>query len=74
MQAWPHRTDVVVVDVCVQVLSAAGAVNHEELVKLASEAFGSVPDEDATTSVRSLITKVGGRVGVEERWVGGAVW
>mmetsp|Transcript_39753 Transcript_39753/g.88359 ORF Transcript_39753/g.88359 Transcript_39753/m.88359 type:complete len:493 (-) Transcript_39753:273-1751(-) len=39
------------------VLAAAGAVNHDELVKLASEAFGSVPDEDPTSSVRALIQK-----------------
>jgi hypothetical protein len=44
-----------------QVLAAAGAVNHDELVKLASDAFGSVPDEDPATSVRSLLVKVGGR-------------
>lgn len=42
-----------------QVLAAAGAVNHDELVKLATEAFGSIPDEDASTSVRSLLAKVG---------------
>jgi len=41
-----------------QVLAAAGAVNHDELVKMASEAFGSVPDEDPTTSVRALLKKV----------------
>mmetsp|Transcript_16787 Transcript_16787/g.28783 ORF Transcript_16787/g.28783 Transcript_16787/m.28783 type:complete len:497 (-) Transcript_16787:221-1711(-) len=39
------------------VLAAAGAVNHDELVKLASEAFSGVPDEDPTTSVQALITK-----------------
>lgn len=49
----------------VQVLAAAGAVNHDELVKLASDAFGSVPDEDAATSVRSLLVKVS-RTSVEE--------
>lgn len=43
---------------CLQVLAAAGAVNHDELVKKASEAFGSVPDEDPSSSVRTLITKV----------------
>ncbi len=40
-----------------QVLAAAGAVNHDELVKLATDAFGSIPDEDPTTSVRALLTK-----------------
>ncbi len=47
--------------VCVrwQVLAAAGAVNHEELVKQATEAFGAVPDEEPGTSLRSLIAKVG---------------
>lgn len=44
--------------ITLQVLAAAGAVNHDELVKLASDAFGGVPDEDPTTSVRSLLTKV----------------
>lgn len=39
------------------VLAAAGNVNHDELVKLATDAFGSVPDEDAATSVRSLLVK-----------------
>lgn len=43
---------------CVQVLAAAGAVDHEQLVKLASAAFGGIPDEDDTTSVRALTTKV----------------
>jgi hypothetical protein len=42
----------------VQVLAAAGAVNHDELVKMASDAFGAVPDEDRGTSVRELLTKV----------------
>jgi processing peptidase subunit beta len=32
------------------VLAAAGAVDHEELVKLAAGAFGSVPDEDRSVS------------------------
>jgi hypothetical protein len=41
-----------------QVLAAAGAVDHDELVKRASDAFGAVPDEDPTTSVRSLLAKV----------------
>lgn len=41
-----------------QVLAAAGAVDHEQLVKLASAAFGGIPDEDDTTSVRALTTKV----------------
>ena len=35
-----------------------GAVNHDELVKKASEAFGAVPDEDPSTSVRSMVQKV----------------
>lgn len=39
------------------VLAAAGAVDHDELVKLASSAFGSVPDEDNATSVRTLLLK-----------------
>ncbi len=33
-------------------------MNHDELVKLASEAFGSVPDEEPGSSVQSLIVKV----------------
>jgi hypothetical protein len=41
-----------------QVLAAAGAVDHDQLVKLASEAFGTIPDEDADTSVSALITAV----------------
>lgn len=41
-----------------QVLAAAGAVNHEELVKKAAEAFGSIPDEDPVTSVTTLLRKV----------------
>lgn len=32
------------------VLAAAGAVDHEQLVKLAGAAFGSVPDEDRSVS------------------------
>ncbi len=48
----------------VQVLAAAGAVDHDALVKLAEDAFGSVPDEDSSTSVRSLLTKVTGRGGM----------
>lgn len=39
------------------VLSAAGAVDHDELVKLASQALGGIADEDPTTSVKSLIAK-----------------
>lgn len=35
------------------VLAAAGAVDHDDLVKLASKAFASVPDEDRT--VRQLV-------------------
>ena len=46
-----------------QVLAAAGAVDHDELVKLASSAFSTISDEDNTTSVRGLITKVFGRPG-----------
>jgi hypothetical protein len=45
--------------VSLQVLSAAGAVNHEELVKMATDAFGGVPDEEPTSSVRALVAKVG---------------
>lgn len=52
-----------------QVLSAAGAVNHEELVKLAAEAFGSVPDEEPSSSVRSLLVKVSGGAAA-----GGVAW
>lgn len=37
------------------VLAAAGAVNHEELVKAASDAFGVVPDGDTTSAVSTLI-------------------
>ncbi|KAJ9533109.1 hypothetical protein QJQ45_018206 [Haematococcus lacustris] len=40
------------------VLAAAGAVNHAELVKLATDAFGGIPDEDVSTSVRTLVAKV----------------
>jgi predicted Zn-dependent peptidase len=40
------------------VLVAAGAVDHEELVAQAEAAFGAVPDEDASTSVQSLLAKV----------------
>ncbi|MEW5299529.1 MAG: hypothetical protein WDW36_002537 [Sanguina aurantia] len=39
------------------VLAAAGAVDHDQLVKLAAAAFGGIPDEDDTTSVRALTTK-----------------
>lgn len=39
-------------------LSAAGAVDHDQLVKLASSAFGGVPDEGPNTSVREIIAKV----------------
>lgn len=39
---------------------AAGAVDHEELVKQAEAAFGGVPDEDASSSVATLLAKVGG--------------
>lgn len=37
------------------VLSAAGAVDHDELVKIATDAFGSVPDEQPGQSVSSLV-------------------
>lgn len=37
------------------VLAAAGAVDHDELVKLASNAFGGVPDETAVKNVPALI-------------------
>ncbi len=43
-----------------QVLVAAGAVDHDELVKQAEAAFGGVPDEDASSSVATLLAKVGG--------------
>nr|CBW52774.1 ubiquinol:cytochrome c oxidoreductase 50 kDa core 1 subunit [Polytomella sp. Pringsheim 198.80] len=39
------------------VLAAAGAVDHDALVKLAESAFGTVSDEDNSTAVRSLISK-----------------
>jgi hypothetical protein len=42
------------------VLAAAGAVDHDALVKLAAGAFGSVPDEDKT--VKQLVAAVGGRL------------
>jgi hypothetical protein len=35
-------------------------VDHDQLVKLASDAFGTVPDEEVDTSVSALITAVGG--------------
>jgi hypothetical protein len=59
-----------------QVLAAAGAVKHEELVKLAEAAFGSIPDEDASTSVRTLLAKVGsttevGPTGWPTSWLAG---
>eukprot|EP00967_Tisochrysis_lutea_P130297 scaffold225153_cov19-Tisochrysis_lutea.AAC.2 len=40
------------------VLSAAGAVNHDELVKMATDAFGGVPDEVPSSSVREIIAQV----------------
>ncbi len=46
-----------------QVLAAAGAVNHDELVKMAADAFGSIPDEDPATAARALLAKVGGGPG-----------
>ncbi|KAF5825242.1 Metalloenzyme, LuxS/M16 peptidase-like protein, partial [Dunaliella salina] len=39
------------------VLSAAGAVNHDELVKMATDAFGGVPDEVPSSSVREIIAQ-----------------
>ena len=39
-------------------LVGTGAVNHDELVKKASEALGAVPDEDPSSSLRTLIAKV----------------
>jgi predicted Zn-dependent peptidase len=42
------------------VLAAAGAVDHDSLVKSAEEVFGKVPDETPETSVAALVTKVGG--------------
>jgi hypothetical protein len=44
------------------VLAAAGAVDHDQLVKLAGGAFGSVPDEDR--SVSQIIKAVRGPLGV----------
>jgi predicted Zn-dependent peptidase len=41
------------------VLAAAGAVDHEQLVKEAEATFGSVPDETPDTSVAALVAKVG---------------
>jgi predicted Zn-dependent peptidase len=41
------------------VLAAAGAVDHEQLVKAAEGAFGGVPDETPDTSVAALVAKVG---------------
>jgi processing peptidase subunit beta len=40
------------------VLAAAGAVDHDQLVKSAEQVFGKVPDETPETSVASLVTKV----------------
>jgi predicted Zn-dependent peptidase len=40
------------------VLAAAGAVDHDQLVKSAEQVFGSVPDETPDTSVAALVTKV----------------
>lgn len=42
------------------VLAAAGAVDHDQLVKSAEQVFGSVPDETPDTSVAALVTKVRG--------------
>lgn len=41
-----------------QVVAAAGAVNHDELVKSVLRAFGSVPDEEPSSSVHKLIQQV----------------
>lgn len=40
------------------VLAAAGAVDHDQLVKSAEEVFGKVPDETPDTSVAALVHKV----------------
>jgi len=39
------------------VLAAAGAVDHDQLVKSAEDVFGKVPDETPETSVAALVTK-----------------
>ncbi|KAG1669068.1 hypothetical protein FOA52_003986 [Chlamydomonas sp. UWO 241] len=39
------------------VVAAAGAVDHDQLVKKVSQAFGSVPGEEPSTSVHQLIEK-----------------
>lgn len=39
------------------VLAAAGAVDHNDLVKAAESTFGSVPDETPETSVAALVAK-----------------
>jgi processing peptidase subunit beta len=39
------------------VLSAAGAVDHDELVKAAGAALGSIPDATDDVSVRSIVAK-----------------
>jgi processing peptidase subunit beta len=41
------------------VLAAAGAVDHDQLVKSAEQVFGKVPDETPETSVAALVAKVG---------------
>lgn len=55
------------------VLAAAGAVDHDQLVRMAEDAFGSIKDEDATTSVRGLLTKVRRKGGRKEGQQGGSV-
>lgn len=39
------------------VLAAAGAVDHDEVVKQASQLLGGIPDEDENSSVKVLIAK-----------------
>jgi predicted Zn-dependent peptidase len=45
------------------VLAAAGAVDHDTLVKAAEQTFGGVPDETVDTSVAALVKKVRARQG-----------
>ena len=42
------------------VLAAAGAVDHDQLVKLADSAFGGVPDEAPERSTAALVAAVSG--------------
>jgi hypothetical protein len=59
------------------VLAAAGAVDHDSLVKSAEQVFGKVPDETPETSVAALVTKVRGwggdktKKGLKHWWGGG---